>query len=112
MTAARNHFLAAAARRNQADSGFHQSDVALGRGLDPVTVERNLAAPAERQPGGRDNDRHVRIPQRLGALLKSADHHVDLVPVALERFEQDEHEVRAGREIRRVVSHDERREIR
>ena len=75
-------------------------------------MEHDLTAAAQGPPGGRDDNRHLRIPQPLRGLLERANHQVDLVPVALERFEQHEHEVCAGREIRRVVPDHQGGEIR
>ena len=109
---ARQHLLRAAAAGNQADADFDQADVALGRRLHAVAVQRDLAAAAERQPGGRDDDRHVGVAQRQRRALERADHQVDLVPVAFLRFEQQQHQVGAGGEVRRVVADDERREVR
>ena len=109
---AREHLLRAAAARNQADADFDQPDVAFRGGLNAVAVQADLAAAAERQPGGRDDDRDVGVAQRLRRVLERADHQVDLVPVAFLRFEQQQHQVGAGGEVRRVVADDERREIR
>ena len=56
---ARQHLLRAAAGRDQPDADLDQADVALGRRLHAIAVQRDLAAAAERQAGRRDDDRHV-----------------------------------------------------
>ena len=112
LDAARQHLLGAAAGRNQADADLDQADVAFGGRLHAVAVQRDLASAAERQPGRADDDRHVRVAQRLRRSLKRADHQIDLVPVAFLRLEQQQHEVGAGGEVRRVVADDQRREVR
>ena len=64
--------------------------------------------PASVKPARRDDDRHVAVAQRHRRLLEGADHQVELVEVAFLRFEQDQHQVGAGREVRRVVADDQR----
>ena len=74
-------------------------------------MKRDLAAAAERQASRRDDDGDVGIAQRHGRILERADHQIDLVPVALLRLEQHQHQVGAGGEVRRVVADDQRGEI-
>ena len=74
-------------------------------------MQRDLAAAAERQAGRRDDDRNVGVAQRHRRLLERADHQVELVPVLLLRLEQDQHQVGAGGEVRRLVADDERGEV-
>ena len=102
------HFLGAAAAGNQADADFDQAHVGFRRRLHAIAVQRNLGAAAERQAGGRRDDRHRAVTQRHGRLLERADHHVDLVPVAFLRLEQHQHQVGAGGEVGRVVADDQR----
>ena len=71
-------------------------------------MQRNFGPAAERQPAGRGHDRHGAVTQCHGRLLERANHHVDLVPVAFLRFEQHEHQVGAGRKVRRVVADHQR----
>ena len=105
---ANQHFLGAAAAGDQADADFDEAHVGFRRRLHAIAVQRNFRAAAERQAGRRGDDRNGAVAQRHGRLLERADHHVELVPVAFLRLEQDEHQVRAGGEIRRVVADDQR----
>ena len=93
------------------DTDFNQADVGLRGCLHAVRVQDDLAAPANCQTGGRDNDRHVRVAQRHRGLLEGTDHQIDLVPILFLCFEQDEHQVCAGGEVNAVVAHDQRREV-
>ena len=93
------------------DARLDQADVGLGGGEHTIAVEADLAAAAERQPGRRDDHRDVGVLQRHGRALESPDHQVDLVPVALLRFEQQQQQVGAGREVRRLVADDQGPEV-
>ena len=73
-------------------------------------MQHDLAAAAEREACGRDDDRHVRVAQRHRRALERAHHQVDFVPVLLLRLEQHQHDVGAGREVLALVADDQRRE--
>ena len=107
----REHLLGSPARGNQSDANFDQAHVCFRARLHPVAVQRDLAAAAQRQPGGRDDDGHGRVLERHRGLLERAHHQVDFVPVALLRLEQQQHQVGAGREMLGVVANHQRREV-
>ena len=109
---ARKHLLGAAAGGNETDADFHLAHVRLGCRLNAVAVNRDLAAAAERHARRRDDHRHVGEAKRLRRALEAANHQIDLVPVAFLRLEQQKHQVRADRKVRRVVADHERREVR
>ena len=109
---ARDHLLRAAAGRNQPDARLHQSDVAFRRRLHAVTVHGDLAAAAERHPRGSNDHGYIRVSQRHRRVLERAHHQVHFVPVLLLRFEEQQHDVRAGGEVLAFVADDERGKIR
>ena len=52
------------------------------------------------------------VPDRLRCALKGAYHVIDLVPVALDCFHHQEHQVRACREVLPLVADDKALEVR
>ena len=69
---ANDHFLGAAAGRDQADAGFDQADVGLGGGVNARAVQADFAAAAEGQALRRDNDRARRVLDGQIGVLESA----------------------------------------
>ena len=108
---ARNHLLGSAAGWNQAHTHLDQPEICLSCYLDAIAVQRDLATAPEREAGGRDDDRNRGIPQCHRRLLERPDHQVELVPVLFLRFEQHEHQVRAGGEVQPLVADDQRGEV-
>ena len=106
---ARDHLLGAGASGNQPDTHFDETHVGFARRLHAVAVEGNLTTAAKRETRRGDDDRDFRVPQSHCGLLKLPNDEVDVVPVLLLRFEEQQHEIRASGEVRRIVSDDEAR---
>ena len=70
-------------------------------------MQHHLASATEGQPGRCHDDGHGRVPQPDDGALEAPYHQVDLLPVPFLGFEQHHHQVRAGAEVRRVVTHDQ-----
>ena len=85
---AQNHFLAAAARGDDADSGFDQAHVQFGVGLAAGGVERDLRSPAEAEAKGRHHHRARAELDGRGHALESTDGKVDIVPLPFLNQEQ------------------------
>ena len=87
--------LRSAAGRNQSDADFNQPDVAFRGGLHAIAVQTDFAPAADGETGRRDDHGHRRELQSHGGVLEGAHHQVDLVPVALLRLEEQQHQVGA-----------------
>ena len=81
---------------DEADADFDQADVAFGGRLNAISVHRDFAPATEREASGANDDGHISVPHRLRRPLKRTHHQVDFVPVALLRFEEQQHQVRTG----------------
>ena len=103
LVGANHHFLGAAAAGNQPHAGFHQADVGFRRGVDARAVQRDFAAAAQRQSLRRDHHRLRRVLDGQRGVLKLPHHQVQVVPFLLLRGHQDQHQVRAGGKIHRLV---------
>ena len=108
---ANEHFLRAAAGRDQADAGFDQADVGFGGGLDARAVQADFAAAAERQALRRDDDRARRVLEREIGVLEVAHGEVQVVPFLLLRGDQEQQEIGAGGKIHGLVGDDHGVEI-
>src|SRR6185437_7249227 len=100
--AANQHFFSSAARGDQTDAGFDQSDIGFGGRVDASGVEANLAAAAERQSLRRRNNRAPRIFDGHIDALKLFYGEMDIVPFAFLGADEKEHKVRTNGKIRRL----------
>ena len=71
------------------------------------SVQRHFAAAAQRHAKGRDHHRLGRELDELRHVLELADHHVHLIPLLILHRHQQQHDVGADGEVRRVVADDE-----
>jgi hypothetical protein len=108
---AQDQFLGTAARRDQTHADFDETHIRFSSRLDPIGMQADLAAAADRQPCRRDDNRHRRVLDGRRRRLEGADHRVDLIPVPLLGFHQEKREIRTGREWVVFVADDERRKI-
>ena len=108
----RQHFLRSAAGGNQADARLRP-----GRCRSPPPPARARRAGRSRSrrpatsPAGATTTGTSACCSAMVAPWNAADHQVHFVPVALLRLEQQQHQVGAGGEVRRVVADDQRREV-
>ncbi len=107
----RHHLLGAGSGRNEPHSHLDQAHIGFARGLHAIGMQADLAATAEREARRGDDDRYLRVPQSHGGLLELPDDEVDVVPVLFLCFEEQQHQVGAGGEVRRVVADHERGEV-
>ena len=70
-------------------------------------MQQHFAAAAQARRRLARHHGDVGVTERQVGVLERPDHQVDVVPVALLRLEQQEHQVGAGREVRRVGADDE-----
>ena len=108
---ANEHFLGAAAGRDQADAGFDQADVGFGGGLNARAVQADFAAAAESQALRRDDDGRARVLESEIGVLEAAHGEVEVVPFLLLRGDQEQQEIGAGGKIHRLVGDDHGVEI-
>ncbi len=101
---AAQHFLRAAARRDDARAQFHQTDIGLGRGDHARAVHRDLTAAAQRQPGRSDHDRLRGVAHAHVQVLQFPDRLIEHIPHALLRADHHHEQVRAGAEVLRFVA--------
>ena len=91
--------LAAAAAGNQTHAHFHQPHVGFGRRLRARAMQHDLAAAAQRRAERRRDHGLGRVLQRHVDLLEAMDGAVQLVPFALLRGQQHQHQVGADAEV-------------
>ncbi len=80
---AQQHFLAAAAGRNQSDADLHQSHVSFRRSLHAMRVQRNFAAAAQRPCERRGDHRLRRVLDRHIHVLEARDGARSVRPIRL-----------------------------
>jgi len=105
------HLLAAAAGGDDAGADFDQADVALGGGMNAGGMQRRLAAAAERHPEGCGDNRPGRVLDGHVDALEGSHGKINFIPVAFLGGDEQEHEVGADGEVRRLVPDDQPAEI-
>ncbi len=106
-----DHLFRAAARGDQADARFDETDVRFRGGVNPRAVQDHFAAPAEREPLRRHDHRFRCVLDSERRVLELAHHYVQVVPLLFLRGHQDQHEVRAGGKVHALIGDDHRVEL-
>ena len=104
---AQSHLLATAPAGEQADAGFDQAHVEFRMRPARRGVQRHFAASAKGHAKRCDNHRLGRELDELRHVLELAHHHVHVIPLLILHGHQQQHDVGADGEIRRVIADDE-----
>ena len=105
------HFFGAATAGNQADASFDEAEVRFRCGVNARGVQRDFASAAESHALRCSDDGTRCVFNGHVDTLKLAHGHVDIVPLAFLRTDQDEHQVRAYGKVRGLIADYHRVEV-